>query len=290
MLGVGFPVLGAAKITPKGMSAVHLAHQPSPQPSPKQESPEEASKPKPFYLPLDEIIPVEEQNKIERKRTQKSIQTSEGLGSDRTVDFSQFNTGIINQYRGDCTAQAMAGGMENKLRQSVDTSADVSQESLWAWYRQPSVYAAVNTAQKTWVKRESAWPFGARSFKLPEERGLYRADQIEYLGDYYTPGIKQKIIASLDQRNPVYWGGSVNQDMASCFVNIRANVPQTNGGHSVPFTGYKVSKGVLWTKLKQSWGKNCGDGGYQWFNIDSCANGYCLFWSVKKVSMRGEAK
>lgn len=232
---------------------------------------------KPFYLPLDEVIPKAMQKQTQqtkRNRTQGSA-----LLADDLIDYSVFDSPVVNQYRGDCTAQAMGSAMDNVIKRT-DASLETSQESFWNRYEEPSVFAAVKASTDFYIKTEYGWPFAWKTWRQPEEKSRFKVQKIVSHGNDAN-----SLYEAMKQGAVGYWGGSVSQDMASCFKEISGTSKPTNGGHSVALVGARVKNGKLSFKVKQSWGPKCGDKGYQWLDVGSCdqPGSYCYFWSVWSV-------
>jgi hypothetical protein len=238
--------------------------------------------PKPFYLPIDQIIPKKKRLAV------KMIKEMGDAGPDRIVDFSNFDGPIITQYRGDCTAQGLSNTADNILRRnSYDLPDLVSQESLWDRYRVYSAEAAVKAWSSAYAKRESAWPFGKASWVLPEEKSRYRLAEIVDLDTDYYAALK-----AIDDGFPVYVAASVSQGMASCYKEIGPNSKPTSGGHAFQLAGARVKDGKISFLVHQTWGLGCGDYGYQWMPASTCdvSGAYCAFWKVTAIEDRAKGK
>lgn len=277
------------------ISTVALAA-PTPQASP--DPGHHAKRKKPLYLPLHEIVPKEHQEKRKHKKkapedkSQGAVhssalvsgetQAASNWGLDRTVDYRKFDTPIITQYRGDCTAQGLAAATENLARRT-DPTVDVSQESLWARYRVYSAWSALTAYHNNLIKREYAWPFGWRTWRLPEEKSRYQLIQYTDLEDDFSLAIQ-----ALDTGYPLYFARSVSRGEAGCLKvtpSTGINAQPTQGGHATSIVGYRVIGGDLQFLIKQQWGTDCGDHGYQWISSATCTQpgAYCNFWKIESL-------
>jgi hypothetical protein len=200
------------------------------------------------------------------------------------VDMRKWDTYIRNQWDGTCTAHGLIAGMENLYNRN--NPAILSTRYFWSKYRQYSVEVAMDTAAKYQQVDEVYWP---QNQSRPVTRdlaskGKYLLTQQEYLGDDVN-----LVVKSLAQGYPVYVGMSVPQDMAACRSTIRYTTGVTDGGHALAVVGYRLDSSVRgggYLILKNSWGSDCGDNGYQYFPFALCGKEdmYCLFWALKKVA------
>lgn len=243
-----------------------------------------------FYLPVDEIIPganiqKKRQELKLKKKSQGAIKSEKftdlvGLDIDRT----KYATPVVSQNTGDCTTHGMATVVEGLLRLNTDPNADYSQRSLWSWQNKvANVEAARSAAMANFVKDEAGWPYG-KVMPLPEQAGRYKVLDLEYLGNQDTKNIGHKVAAAFKAGKLIYWGGSVSQDMASCYYDIRGTSSATNGGHSTGGLRLQVpDEDTMWMSVKNHWGKDCGINGFQRINLKSCDLGYCYFYALGSV-------
>ena len=268
-----------------GKDTLAPVSKPSPKVSPKVEKDINV-----FYLPVNEIIPgadikKKRQELKRRSKTQGAIKSedfSDLVGLD--IDRTKYATPVISQNTGDCTTHGMATVVEGLLRMNTDPNADYSQRSLWSWQNKvANVEAARSAAMANFVKDEAGWPYG-KVMPLPEQAGRYKVLELDYLGNQDTKNIGHKVAAAFKAGKLIYWGGSVSQDMASCYYDIRGTSSATDGGHSTGGLRLRVpDKSTMWMDVKNHWGKDCGINGFQRINLKSCDLGYCYFYALGSV-------
>jgi len=187
------------------------------------------------------------------------------LKSEGSVDLRRLTTPVIeSQYGGYCTAYAVMNAYEiitNRRRDAND--ARYSQRYFFeTCYRQYSLQAAVNSAYKCAVPPYACYQSSGKrdcNVNEVEKTKLTHAIAIGNRADlwkYY-----------LDQGYPLAMGAAMSRDWLRCEKAVRGNSPAVRGsGHAVAIVGYN-DEGKYFI-LENSWGKNCGDGGYQYYSYD----------------------
>lgn len=264
----GFTLMMLILLTAIVLHIKYAKAEPSPLPSPK-----------PFYLPLNDVLPKDFLDK--NKKTPKTKKIQADL-DDKEYILKQYDSPIITQYRGDCTAQGLSAASDNILgRYDFKEEDKISQESLWARYKVYSAQSAIEAFSNYKVKREAAWPFGEATWKEPEEKSRFQLKSFTFLGSDHDLAYQ-----AIRSGYPVYWAGSVSQGMASCYGEIGPNSPPTKGGHAVALVGTRVKNSGIQFLVKQSWGEGCGIKGYQWLPASTCEQpgAYCYYWKIESIS------
>lgn len=216
--------------------------------------------------------------KIMKKKGEIKSQKFEGKGA----DLSAKDAPVVNQWNGTCTAHGLAGVMENFIG-----NIDLSERHIWSGYKQYSCEAAI----KAWengkcVTTEKAWPHdstkGKAGYTKPENCNTY-LKKTTYIGDDI-----QAAINSLDKGHPVYIGMNVTESMMNCDATISPKSKKVEGGHALAIVGYYLDNRVLgggYFKVKNSWGTDCGDSGYQYVPFYHCQRDdlYCILWTIDDV-------
>lgn len=258
------------------------------------------------YENLNKVIPeakLKELGAQKKKRKEKKHESSfslinnahgfSGGGSkpkpkptDDNIDLRQFDTPIRSQWNGTCTAHGLIAAMENLMHQTQPNHEMLSTRYFWSLYQKYNAYVAINTAMKNKQVLDKYWPQNSNSPKL-SNIGQYanaKLAQNDYLDDNLNAGI-----ADLKNKKPLYIAMSVPEDMATCRSTIRMTTKLTDGGHALAVVGFirdaKVDGGGYFI-LKNSWGKDCGDKGYQYLPFGLCERDdmYCVLWSINQVS------
>lgn len=198
------------------------------------------------------------------------------------VDFRFRDNPIRNQFNGTCTAFGLVGAMENLLAKK--SPVKLSERHLWSFYEQYSAYAALAAASRNRITEEKNWPIHSHFPLTAKYKQLAKAQLVEFseLNDDIAGAVK-----ALASGNPVYFAFSVPVDLQRCHPVVR-NTRMSRGGHAVAIVGYHKDpdiEGGGYFIIRNSWGENCGDHGYQYLPMGYCnhPNMYCLFWDIKKV-------
>jgi len=184
-----------------------------------------------------------------------------------------------------CTAFGLAALMENLLCDKQDLSI----HHIWSLYKVYSVDAASKAVPGTKITTWDKWKEGDNK-PTPDylDFAKHKITSITEINGKTTEDDINAVKISLDSGKPVYLGLSVPRDMASCFATIRPTTKITRGGHAVAVVGYQLDPRVLgggYLIIKNSWGPDCGDAGYQYmaFSVCGLSGAYCYFYSVDKV-------
>lgn len=254
-----------------------------------------------MYHKLKEVIPVDTQQKLRAKKRKKATEQKDHWWTDyvirnqknqpvpNVVDLRAYDTPIRSQWDGTCTAHGLTAGTENLLRRNPGKhDKSLSVRYFWNQYKQYSAQVAIQTATTNKQVEEQYWPEEKTRPLIPISELKAKADAQLLTADYLEDDTKA-MVASLSQGYPVYIAMSVPSDMASCRSSIRFNTAVTSGGHALAVVGYGKDKSIpggYYLILKNSWGTDCGDHGYQYLPLALCERQdmYCIAWSLKEAS------
>ncbi len=263
------------------------------------------------YHKLHEVIPPQTQKKIKQKKVQDTkekketkkvsffnfLPSAEAAGKSNSssrvvpavqpatpvshVDLREFDSPIRNQWDGTCTAHGLIATLENHLNRV--NHQGLSTRYFWSQYQKYSAQAAIQAATANRQIAENLWPQNKLKPTVldPSVYGQYQMTGSAYLGDNIP-----NVIQALNTKTPVYVAMSVPSDMASCRATIRPTTGITSGGHALAVVGYVLNSSISgggYLILKNSWGTECGDAGYQYFPMSLCDKRgmYCMFWSIQ---------
>jgi hypothetical protein len=238
-------------------------------------------------IKLNKLIPLKIQKELDEKKNDyrlKKTLLKDGVG----VDLRKFDTPVKVQWNGTCTTFGLIAAMENLLKGKVH----LSERDLWSRYRKYSSSVAIKTAENVKICEEKYWPQNVtrlnKSCKKNRRYGLKAGT--EYLGDNVMSAIE-----AMDDGFPVYIAMSTPKGMYQCDKYISHNSGNTGGGHALAVVGYKIDKRLKsggYFILKNSWGSDCGDKGYQYLDHDFCRKQgkYCLMWRIDKLEKCVEYK
>lgn len=217
--------------------------------------------------------------KIVKKSADKKVPNFTGKG----VDLSERDSVVRVQWNGTCTSWGLSAVIENNLGDNVE----LSKRHTWSKYKQYSCEAAINAWENTsCITTESKWPFDSekpkRGYLGPKSCNAY-LKKTTYIGDDI-----EKAIKSLDEGHAVYLGMNVTNSMMNCDAVVSPTSKKYDGGHAISIVGYQIEpkvRGGGYFKIKNSWGKDCGDNGYQYIPFYHCQRSdlYCMLWTIDEV-------
>lgn len=219
---------------------------------------------------------------MSKRRVKKTQYSAKGY-----ADLRQFDSPVEEQPDSSCTAHALRNVIDNKARTQVSTY------HIWHGYRQYSCEAAINTwaneekSKQRCITDNALWPHEAIR-PLPEYLNPSNCYTVLSKAIYLEDDLG-KIKESLDNGEPVYIGMTVTKSLLNCDKVVSPTSKATSGGHAMAIVGYKDDeniKGGGYFIVKNSWGADCGDKGYQYIPYYHCQRKdmYCIAWSIEKVT------
>lgn len=235
------------------------------------------------------LIPIAEMfedypDRIEKyhRENQKMFLRAESLQED--VDLREWDTPVKEQWNGTCSAFGLTAVQELQTCKSLGVcNIDISERHRWSFYKKYSSMTALKTSHLL-VADEKQWP--QDQVNGPSTiQGKFKVDEWEYLGDN-----KDAVISELNKGNPIYMWSQTPNCMLKC-KKVCAKNENTfaDGGHAYSIVGYYQKDDPILI-VKNSWGLDCGDNGYQSLPFKIWDN--ASYWEaavLKKVSVVGVA-
>ena len=196
-----------------------------------------------------------------------------------SIDLRARDCHVLNQWNGTCTAHGLSAAIENVMSCSVK----LSERHLWSRYKTYSVYPAIDAA-KLGITSNKVWP---HEYEGPVDNAsnVVKLANVADLGGNVDLAIK-----TLKNKHPVYVAMNTPIDLLTCNAVVReSTLASKTGGHAMSIVGYKKDATIKsggYFILKNSWGSNCGDRGYQYLPFSYCSRSdtYCLFFEVSEVT------
>lgn len=192
------------------------------------------------------------------------------------VDMRSKDTAVQKQIDSNCTAFGLIAAMENLLEGKVKLSED----HLWSLYKEYDGIPAIKAASTNPITLEKYWPIQKPKDPKYLDFAHHYLEKFEYLEDKLPMALK-----ALAKGSVVYLAFFVTDDVANCKAKPAVNSIEIygGGGHAAVVVGYNQLERTL--LIKNSWGADCGDGGYQHIPYDYCTREgmFCMLWSIDKV-------
>jgi C1A family cysteine protease len=212
------------------------------------------------------------------KHKKKIVPTFKGQAE---VDLRHRDTPIKSQDNGKCSAYAGVAAMENTMNRSQKIEGlDLSEWDAWSHYGQYSCEAFINASTRMKICDEKYAPQYGRVSSECEKNAYATVKEHTYLDDDIA-----KMMAALDRGNVVYIGMSTPTDMVKCKKVISPNTTVSSGGHALVLVGYYKENNQVIGIIRNSWGEDCADNGYQYMPLSLCnrSDMYCIAWEIKSV-------
>jgi C1A family cysteine protease len=185
-----------------------------------------------------------------------------------------------------CTAYGTAAGMENLDCRGTSLSA----ANIWDLYGVAYSETAMREVPGNWITSWDKWSGNTSSPKSGwKESAKVKLVKTTYVNGKTLEDDLEIVKKAFDQGKVVNVGFTVAADLASCFKVVRASSATTRGGHHVQLSGYQLDKTLgagMYLIIKNSWGSDCGDAGYQYFDPMFCAKGYCDFYVLEGIERK----
>jgi hypothetical protein len=239
---------------------------------------------KPFYPKLDDLIPRTVQKEIRatkraRARTQRARTVAVSYGPARVVNLA-VTTPVRLQFGGTCSTFGLVAAAEVLLK-----NQDISERHLWSTYQRPDAFAAVDAFRRNRIVHEVDWP---QSQTLPY-KGYQARARFQLIDAVYVGDNVRAVMDAIDAGRPGAIATTVTQGLKACHTFINPRSSATLGGHFMAIVGYRVDptvEGGGYLKVKNSWGKNCGEGGFQYIPFAHCTSRedlMCSMWTLAVV-------
>lgn len=225
-------------------------------------------------IPLDMLEQLDASDRVDTKAI--------NWGVDRVVTLSNRDTTVKEQWNGTCTSFATIAAIENQLGGTFQ----LSERSLWDFYGLYSTKEAIDAAKIHYILEEKYWPQSEPRFDTRyKNKGRFKLRNVAYLASNYL-----NVLKAIDNGNACVVALTTPADLFSGMAQVEATSKlYNNSGHAICVSGYKVENGKGYFLVKNSWGTDNGDNGYQYIAFELYNNqGYVLFWEIITIEDRGE--
>lgn len=204
----------------------------------------------------------------------------------KSIDLREYaNETILNQFGGTCTAHAITAVTEiaSCTKKNV-CGVKLSERHAWSLYKKYSSDVAIQALLKNRIVENKYWPHKDEKSKYKNLSELAKVK----LESVYKLNTEKVILEFLANKSPVNLAMTVPSGMLNCSPVIKKTSKATDGGHAIAVVGYHHSErhGTILI-IRNSWGKSCGDGGYQYMQLDVCKNKdfYCSFHGIDNIDV-----
>jgi hypothetical protein len=191
------------------------------------------------------------------------------------ADWRAYATDVRSQgARPTCSAFAVVAGLEQLVRMTTGQVVDLSEEQLWARYGRGR-WDAFRFATTDFLAPEAAWPYGGAAESGIDGAGVARLGRVERVLD------AAQLRAAIVQRHaPVVLDLTAHEGFLETGEDglVWPSGGAAVGGHAalvVGYADYAEVPGGGFLVLKNSWGRDWGDGGYGYLPFAYCAHQYC---------------
>jgi len=251
----------------------------------QEDSPAEKKK-KRLLVDLNDFFP-----KSLREEEKGGFRVQEEACDIPNIDLRYCDTPIRRQIRGWCTAHSGAAWWENIIchQNKNKKPAKLSTTDLFKQYNKYSSHALVNTWQKPEHKvcDEKYCPIkdNNTSEACKPKKHAYMG-KILYLGR--DGAALCKVYSALKENQSIYLAMRVMDGLTRGHAVVPPGTLMTNGGHAMVIVGTKKDSefcGGGYAILKNSWGTQNGDSGYNYMPLCEFerSDGYAYFWKGTKA-------
>lgn len=197
----------------------------------------------------------------------------------KSVDLRFRDSVIRSQDNGKCTSFAGVAAISNMLNKDSKVKHELSAWHAWSFYKKYSAQAFINAMTKNRVGDEKDFPQYGKAKSTLKPHAMITEPR--YVGENQT-----EMIRALAKGQVVYIAMETPKSMLKCDKVISPFTAPANGGHALLVVGYYLDQdGKPIAILRNSWGTNCGDKGYQYFPMSICNKSgfYCAMWVIEAV-------
>jgi C1A family cysteine protease len=205
---------------------------------------------------IKNLMPLQKQIKIDYPKKKINF---EALPED--VDMRKYATDVRSQgNEGTCTAFGEVAAQESShCALNGACGLDLSERQRWNMYKQPYIDQALANIKKP-IALEADCPYKKKTCpSTVVKKSIYKVEKTNPLTT------KEEVLEALARGKQVYFWSQVPSQMANCARTISSS-EMVNGGHAYLVTGY-FSKDDPVLILKNSWGTECGDAGWQYMQF-----------------------
>lgn len=251
--------------------------------------------------PLDDFYPENEAKYFKKKHEAMKegkypqmsgasiVKSLHAAGVKDAVDLSYRDTPIQNQnldpFPGLCTAYSLSAIVANMVNNPK--VAQISENHLWSHYEEYDMTQALPAAKSNYTTEEAYWPYDSDTPKDGyEDHAHTRITGYRNLHDNVEAAVKV-----LNDGHPVYLGIVTPSSMYNGDAVVSSCSTPLDGGHAIAIMGYQLDadiEGGGYFIIKNSWGLDNGDQGYQYmpFNICTSGNFDCLMYEITGVETK----
>lgn len=207
------------------------------------------------------------------------------LGIADTVDMRANDGPVLDQFGGTCSTFGTAAALDNVLH-AKGINKNVSEEHLWSLYGVYDMDAAIAAASSNYITEEQYWPVNGSAKSNYEDYASLKITQTKNLNYDMNAALQ-----ALNAKHPLIMAIQVPSDMDNCNNMVASTSTYTSGQHVIEAVGYQLDSTVAgggYFILKNSWGTQCGDNGYQYYPFSLCQRTdlYCYFTEVDDAEDR----
>jgi hypothetical protein len=197
-----------------------------------------------------------------------------------SVDLRFRDTSVKSQIGSLCTAYSGVAIMENLINKNgIQKDLDLSELHAFSYYNVYQMDKFVTAITKNKICDDKYY---SKTGSVPSACTANKHAIINSAREISVTDIPQVLSNGL----PVYLGLAVPRGMANC-QKVITDTSITSGGHALAVVGYyKDGKDTL-AIIKNSWGSDCADKGYQVLNLEQyCKKTWCYFYEFSGVSSK----